>query len=319
MPQQRHPVLTLTLNPALDLSAETPCVKAGPKLRLSRPRAEPGGGGVNAARAVHLLGGQVKALLALGGAMGAQLADLLRAEGVAAEVFAIDGDTRHSLTVTDTGNGGQYRFVLPGPVWPGGQQARMLEWTCSQIEPGALVVLSGSQPDGVAAEFPASLCAMLPAGARLIVDTSGAALRALTGFPQPGAFPYLLRMDQAEAEEQAGRALATPQESLDFASQLVAAGAAQVVVLARGADGSVLVGEGMRLHCVPPTVAVVSKVGAGDSFTGAFTLALARGQGLPEALQYATAAAAAAVMTPGTELCRPGDVDRLLPECRLQT
>lgn len=317
MPQQCHPVLTLTLNPALDLSAETPCVTPGPKLRLSRPRAEPGGGGVNVARAVQLLGGEVTAALALGGAMGAQLADLLRAEGVAAQVFEIDGDTRHSLTVTDAGDGGQYRFVLPGPVWPAELQERLLDWLRGHIPAGALVVLSGSQPDGVAAGFPASLCGMLPAGARLIVDTSGTALRALTGTPQQGSVPYLLRMDQAEAEEEAGQALATRRDSLEFASRLVSAGVAQVVIVARGADGSVLVGEGLRLHCIPPAVAVVSKVGAGDSFTGAFTLALARRQALPEALQYATAAAAAAVMTPGTELCRPGDVERLLPECRV--
>jgi 6-phosphofructokinase 2 len=63
---------------------------------------------------------------------------------------------------------------------------------------------------------------------------------------------------------------------------------------------------------------VLSKVGAGDSFAGAFVRALALGLGLDAALVHGTAAAAAAVMTPATELCRRADFERLLPEVRLQ-
>jgi 6-phosphofructokinase 2 len=62
-------------------------------------------------------------------------------------------------------------------------------------------------------------------------------------------------------------------------------------------------------------VPVKSKVGAGDSFVAAFTLALARGRALPRALQEGMAAASAAVMTEATELCRPGQARRLIAAC----
>jgi 6-phosphofructokinase 2 len=62
---------------------------------------------------------------------------------------------------------------------------------------------------------------------------------------------------------------------------------------------------------------VVSKVGAGDSFVGGYVLAASRGQSKAEALRQGVAAAAAAVMTPATDLCRAEDVARLLPECEV--
>ncbi|MBK5928789.1 PfkB family carbohydrate kinase, partial [Rhodobaculum claviforme] len=137
--------------------------------------------------------------------------------------------------------------------------------------------------------------------------------------------PAVLRMDDAEAEGVAGRTLPAPADTADFAAALVARGVARTVVIARGADGNVLVRDGLRLHCRPPRVEVLSKVGAGDSFMGAFTLEIAggadgesaQGPDWAQALRRGTAAAAAAVMTPGTELCSRADTDRLAPECHL--
>ncbi|MGB8621818.1 MAG: PfkB family carbohydrate kinase, partial [Paracoccaceae bacterium] len=86
-------------------------------------------------------------------------------------------------------------------------------------------------------------------------------------------------------------------------------------VVARGAEGSVLAARGLRLHAAAADVKVVSKVGAGDSFVGGMSLALARGGDLGEALRWGTAAASAAVMTPASRLCRHEDVEALLPQC----
>jgi len=313
------PILTVTLNPALDVSAEAPEVVAGPKLRLSEPVTEPGGGGINVARAIVLLGGQARALAALGGLTGERMKALIGEGGLELLHFSVPGETRQSLSVTDLRDGRQFRFVLPGPHWSEAMAARLLDTVQDAAAPGGWVVLSGSQPPGVAVEFPTHLAQRLAqrsagGAVRLVVDTSGPVLtRLITGGASPA--PWCLRMDQAEAEEQAGRPLPGVADSLTFAEALVARGAARVVVLARGEDGSVLAGEGARLHCRAPEVPVKSKVGAGDSFTGAFVLALARGGDLAEALRQGTAAAAAAVMTGATELCRRADAERLAREC----
>jgi len=316
-PDKQTAILTVTLNPALDLAADAPQVVAGPKLRLSAPVTEPGGGGINVARAIALLGGRARMLAGLGGVTGARIEALIDAAGLEMVPFAVPDETRQSLVVTDQRDGAQYRFILPGPQWNAQLCDDLLARVMENAAPEGWVVLSGSQPPGVADDFPLQLAAKLEnSGARLIVDTSGAALaRLVVGGTGPA--PWCLRMDQAEAEDAAGRALPEVADSLAFADELVARGAARVVVLARGADGSVLAGEGARLHCRPPVVAVNSKTGAGDSFTGALTLALAQGDDLAAALRRATAAAAAAVMTGASELCRRTDAERLSRDCVL--
>ncbi|MDD7971781.1 1-phosphofructokinase family hexose kinase [Roseinatronobacter sp. HJB301] len=309
------PILTVTLNPALDLSARVPEMVAGPKLRMTDPVYEPGGGGVNVARAINALDGQVRAWVALGGSTGAQHYALLHAQGVDVHQFDAPGDTRQSWAITD-GQGQQFRLQLPGADWTQTDADRALADIVAQA--AGLVVLSGSQPPGMDGAFPQQLARALHAG-RLVLDTSGAALAQVVGQPDPAAPLHVLRLDQAEAEEQAAHPLPQVADVLEFAQKLVARGVAAHVCIAHGANGSVLAGRDLALHCRPPQVQVASKVGAGDSFTGAFTLSLARGQDMAQALLTGTAAAAAAVMTDGTALCRRADMQAILPECTLQT
>lgn len=310
------PILTITLNPALDLATETDAVRPGVKLRCGPPRTDPGGGGINVARAVQRLGGQAFALVASGGATGAQMLALLAMEGVRTGLLAAPGDTRVSLSVADRATGEQYRFMLPGPAWSDADIRTALIMLEGALVEGEYCVLSGSQPPGLADDFTARFAAICDAkAAKLVVDTGGTPLAALVADPGPGV--EVLRMNQEEAEELAHRNLATAAETAEFAASLVKQRVARIVVVARGAEGSVLVSDSLRVQCVAPSVEVRSKVGAGDSFVGGLTLALARGEPPEEALRHGVAAAAAAVMTEGTALCSEEDVEMLLPKCRL--
>ena len=143
------------------------------------------------------------------------------------------------------------------------------------------------------------------------VDTSGEALRVLAGSSTP---VDVLRMDSHEAEDLAGRPLPSREDSAGFAAGLVKDGAARSVIVARGADGSVIAGPDGAWHAAAAKVKVVSAVGAGDSFVAGFVLAMARDWPAPEALALGAAAASAAVMTPATDLCRAEDVDRFYAE-----
>ena len=313
-----QPILTVTLNPALDLAGSVPHVIPGPKLRVTDLTIEPGGGGINVARVIHRLGGPVTALAGLGGPAGDRITRLLEAEGVRVRRLDVPGDTRESLAITDSSDGQQFRFVLPGPEWEDTTVQSALDAIVEAAPAGGWMVLSGSQPPGVPADFPQRLTrALAGQRTRLVIDTSGDALAALYTSPQAESRPAVLRMDRAESEALAGRALNSAEESLTLASAMVDRGVASLVVLARGAEGSVMAAEGMRLLATPPHVTVESAVGAGDSFTGAFTLALFRGEAPAEALRHGTAAAAAAVTTPATDLCHAADVARLLAGCRV--
>lgn len=308
----QSPILTLTLNPALDMSTEVPSLVPDQKLRCTEPLLDPGGGGLNVSRAVAALGGESLALVALGGLTGDRLAGLIRQESVPFLALTAPGETRQSLTVTAADTGQQFRFMLPGPQWSDADQERVFLLLRASARAGALGVISGSQPPGVPVDFPARLARSMP-GLHVVLDTSGPALRQAVSHPIPGL--YVLRMDGEEAEEMAGHPLTTRTQSADFAQDLVRRGVAQRVVVARGADGSVLAEADQRLFVKAAKVEVKSKVGAGDSFVAGFVLGLARGQSSAEALALGSAAASAAVMTDATQLCRAADVMRLLPQC----
>lgn len=305
------PILTLTLNPALDMASEVDQVVPGHKLRCGEPLLDPGGGGLNVSRAVRELGGESLALVALGGLTGDRLAGLIRAQGLTFLSILGPGETRTSLTVIEQATGLQYRFMLPGPHWAEADRARVLTLVHAAARPGGYAVISGSQPPGVPLNFAAQLAEAMP-GTRVLLDTSGGPLAEVVARPVPGL--HILRMDSAEAEGLAGRPLLAREETADFAQGLVRRGVAERVVVARGADGNILADASGRWFAPAPKVIERSAVGAGDSFVAAFVLSLARGQTGQSALAHGTAAAAAAVMTEGTRLCRAADVLRLLPE-----
>lgn len=305
------PILTLTLNPALDMATEVPDIIPGHKLRCTDPHLDPGGGGLNVSRAIKALGGDSLALVALGGLTGDRLAGLIRAEGITFLSILGPGETRQSLTVTEKSSGRQFRFMLPGPVWGEAERARVFTLLSATARPGGISVISGSQPPGVPADFPAQLAASME-GSRIVLDTSGPALFEAVNRPITGL--DVLRMDGEEGEELAGRKLASREETADFAQELVRNGVAKTVIVARGAEGNVLADAGQRLFSPAPKVKVRSTVGAGDSFVAAFVLAMARGQDAATGLAMASAAAAAAVMTDATQLCRAEDVMRLMPQ-----
>lgn len=304
-------ILTVSLNPALDSAADVDVIKPDLKLRCVNTSLEPGGGGVNVSRAIKLLEGESRAFVALGGATGNMMAELLAQEEI--DVMRFDGPemTRQSFAILETSTGLQYRFGQPGPMWQPKDADAALEKITACLEPDMLVVVSGSLPPGIEADFYVRAGQHIKrAGAFMIADTSGAAKNALVAKGQ--GLIHVLRMDHNESEVLAGRPLPTRAEAVDFAQSLSRQGLGDLVIMARGADGSVFATAESRFHCVAPKVDVISKVGAGDSFVGGLTLGLARGLGFEEAGKLATAAASVAVMLPGSQLCPKPLVDRQL-------
>jgi 6-phosphofructokinase 2 len=307
-------ILTVTLNPALDLASEAPRIVANEKLRCDAPQTDPGGGGINVSRAIRLLGGTSRCFVALGGSTGQRIADLLAAAGLDLIRHTVPGETRISLAVGDKSTGDQYRFMLPGPPLFPADVAAVEAAVLAAATPGGIVVLSGSLPLGAPPALMVDLAGRLTAqGAEVIVDTSGPALHLLAR--GTGYAAQVLRMNHIEAADCAGRTLTSLADSADFAASLARSGAARIVIVARGPEGSVLATTTERWHSRAANVPVRSKVGAGDSFVGGFTLGLAQGQSLPDSLTRGVAAGSAAVMTEGTLLCRPEDAERLIALC----
>ncbi|MBM1221230.1 1-phosphofructokinase family hexose kinase [Ponticoccus sp. SC2-23] len=307
-------ILTVTLNPSLDLAADVASVEPNQKLRCEMPHTDPGGGGTNVSRAIRLLGGMSRTFVALGGATGDRVEELLIEAGLDVIRHEAPDETRQSLVVTSKTTGDQYRFMLPGPKWFPLDSTAAEAAIVEAAKPDSLVVLSGSLPPGMPPQVMPDLCERLAEkGAQVVADTSGPALHLFASGEGPR--PHVLRMNHFEGSEIVGHPLGDLKETADLASELIERGAADIVIVARGPEGSVLATKDQRLHSHAAEVPVRSKVGAGDTFVGSFTLSLAQGRPLDEALSHAVAAASAAVMTEGTLLCRPEDAARLIAHC----
>lgn len=303
-------IITLTMNPAIDTSAHCDRVRHDVKLRLERIRRDPGGGGINVSRAVGYIGGRSTAIFPAGGIEGDLLQDLLADEQLACEPIAIEDAIRENLTVGEDSTGEQYRFGMPGPDLSAEEAGAVTDRLAGLVEPDALVVASGSLPPGAPVDFYARVGRIAAeAGAKYIVDTSGEALAAAI---DQGV--YLIKPNLHELASLLGEDRLEEPQIREAATAFVSRGQAEHVVVSLGSGGAYLVNEAGVTRHAAPTVAVNSRIGAGDSMIGGIAYALAQGMEVDEAVRWGVAAGAAAVMTPGTELCRGDDVRRLLIE-----
>lgn len=304
-----HAVVTLTLNPAVDVTTSVADVVADRKLRCHDVRRDPGGGGINVARVVAELGGDVVAAWTRGGPTGALLAELLARAGIESRELPIEEDTRESVTIMEEGTGSQYRFVLPGPLLSAAECEQIEAFVARLLPAPPYLVLSGSLPRGVPTDFYARLTRRAPSETRVIVDTSGEALRALRG-----ADAFLLKPNLRELSELSGEPLESERAIVRAARKLIGEGTARAVLVSMGARGARIITSELDEPLRAPPVKPVSRVGAGDSTVGGLVYALSRGRELADAARYGVAAGSAAVLTPGTELCTKADTDRIFAE-----
>jgi 6-phosphofructokinase 2 len=299
-------IVTLTMNPALDIATETETIVPAHKLRCVAPRYDPGGGGINVARAVHHLGGEAIAVFPVGGPSGEMLCRLLADERVPHAAVAVGGLTRESFAVVERQSGQQYRFLLPGPHLMEGDQARCLDELSAHLAGADFLVASGSLPPGCPTDFYASIGDLAQQhGARFVLDTSGPALAGA------GRGTFLIKASLRELEELGGTVLRSEGDQETAARAVIALGCAEILVVSLGAEGALLaVGDEIRRFPAIP-VAALSSIGAGDSMLAGIVLSLTRGWTPTEAVRFGMAAGAAALLRPGTELCRREDTDRL--------
>jgi 6-phosphofructokinase 2 len=303
-------IVTLTMNPALDESTSVEYVLPDRKLRCQAPRYEPGGGGINVARAIRKLGGDALACFPVAGPAGELLRQLLDAEGVRQMPVPITGWTRENLNVLEEVSGRQFRFCMPGPTLRDTEWPWFLEWLRRLQPPPAYVVASGSLPPGVPDDFYARAAAVVrEAGSRLVLDTSGAPLARAV---EQGV--HLLKPSRHEFQALVGEPGADESEFASLGAAVVKRGWCDILVLSLGPGGALWVTGAGSERLAAPAVSIKSSVGAGDSMVGGIVLSLARGRSLSEAVRFGVAAGAAAVMNPGTALCRREDVERLYPQ-----
>jgi len=299
-------IITITFSPCIDKSTSVPSLIPEKKLRCTSPKLEPGGGGINVARAIRKLGGEATAIFPSGGYTGKFFNHLLEKEGVPAVIIESANETRENIIVYDESTNDQYRFGMPGTALMESEWKQCLK-AIEEIKDIAFVIASGSLPPGVPLDIYAQLgkiCKIKKA--KFIVDTSGEALmKALN----EGV--YLLKPNLGELSELAGIERIDINNVERIAREVVLKHNCEVIIASLGAAGALLVTRNEIFRAIPPEVKRKSTVGAGDSMVAGIVYTLARGKSLKEAIRYGVACGTAATMNPGTELCNKRDADAL--------
>jgi len=312
-------ILAVALNPALDVTHRVDGVDWAGVNRPSGVRAEPGGKGLNVARALRMLGAEVVVAGLAGGSTGDAVRSALGRAGVASAFTGIAGDTRRTFAVVDTRRGEVALFNEPGPPVTAREYARFRASYREILAGCEAVVLSGSLPPGLAPHAYGDLIRLAAAaGVPAVLDTSGDALR-----HGAAASPAVIKPNLAELEAAVGRAVpwagaADPSAVVEAAAELRVHGA-RAVVVSLAADGLVAVtGDGTWL-AAPERAATGNPTGAGDAAVAGLAHSLALGHSWPERLRRAAALGSAAAAAPVAGELSRADYQQALAEIRIIT
>ena len=298
-------ILTLTLNPALDLTVELSRLDAGQVNRSDEMHTHAAGKGVNVAQVLADLGHQLTVSGFLGEDNLQAFETLFAKRGFVDAFIRVPGETRSNIKVAEQ-DGRITDINGPGPVVDADAQQALLD-RLLQIAPGHdVVVVAGSLPRGVTAQWLRELIDKLNAlGLKVALDSSGEALRAALQ-----ASPWLIKPNTEELAHALGCEVVSPIAEAQAAARLHAQGIEHVVI-SHGADGVNWFSVGSALHASPPKVSVASTVGAGDSLLAGMLHGLLSADTPEQTLRTATAIAAMAVTQIGFGINDPAQLAQL--------
>ena len=299
-------IVTITFSPCIDKSTSISSLIPEKKLQCAPPKLEPGGGGINVARALKKLGEDAIAIYPSGGYTGKFFNYLMERENIHSKIIETKNETRENIIVLDQSINVQYRFGMPGSELSEHEWKECLQ-AVAEMNDASFIIASGSLPPGV----PVNIYAMLAKiakdkNAKLIVDTSGEALKEAL---QKGI--YLLKPNLGELAYLAGVKELQPKDVVAVSKKIIEKGMCEVIVISMGMAGATIVTKDFVEIITAPKVIRKSTVGAGDSMVAGIVFFLSRGESLREAAKFGVACGTAATMNAGTELCKKEDAFQL--------
>ncbi|KAF2961101.1 1-phosphofructokinase family hexose kinase [Fervidobacterium sp. 2310opik-2] len=305
-------IFTLTMNPCLDRYIYVDDLIVDDTIRAKKVVDYPAGKGIDVSRVIREFGGVSIAIALVGGDTGRKLEEMLDKEGVIYSSIRVPQETRMNIILESSK--GQYRISMPGEKISVKKLQVVLEVLQALVREKDIVVVSGSLPKGVAAEFYTGIIFTLKQwGATVYFDADGDKLKAgLIGQPD------YIKPNLHEFQRLIGKHVNTREEIISEAKKIIDTHELQAILLTLGGEGAYLIAKEKVLFTKTIKVNVKSAVGAGDSFLAGFVFKKAEDASDEEALRWANAAGTAAVMTPGTRLCRKADVERLIDRIEVE-
>jgi tagatose 6-phosphate kinase len=303
-------VVVVTLNPAVDITYHVDGYSAHQVNRVKNVDKMPGGKGINVLRVMNLLGLPARGIGFLAGRTGAWIAEELEKANIAFYGHLTPGETRSTTAVIDGTSNAATELIEPGPFIGDGDAKDFLHQLITQFDKGTVVVVSGSQPPGLAPDYTAAIVRLAKnQGSKVCVDVSGSTLdEAII------QYPTIVKVNEVEFRATIGAVTDASLHRLIEGGQQLLRGGTELVVVTRGSAGSLAISHTGVWQISAPAVPVVNPVGSGDAFCAGLVAGLARGGNLVDALAKASACGASNATFPVAGLIDCEQVETLMPQ-----
>lgn len=308
------PVITVTLNPAIDKTIIISEFKVGGLNRVVETRSDPGGKGINVARVLSNFETDVTATGFIAGFQGQQMIDPLKEKDITLEFIKVNGETRTNLKIFDEQTKLTTEVNECGFKVCNEHYKALEEKLNSLLDDASLLVLSGSIPEGVSSSAYKDFIRLAnKKGVPTILDADGIGLK--EGIK---AKPYAIKPNINELEELVGRSLNSDQDIVNASRELINQGISLVLV-SLGAQGAICLDQDTAYRTIPFRIIPGSTVGAGDSMVGALSYALLNQKSLQEIAVWTTTAGTVTASKPGTQVCTFQEVKESIGKVHLST
>ncbi len=304
-------IITLTVNPALDLYTTVEKLEHEKKMKSKPPTKDPGGGGINVSRVLKRLGVEARAIYTRGGYTGQIFEELLRSEGVEQDPVEVKNDLRQNFAVSESSTGNLFRFGFPGAELSEEEMDEVLK-KIENITEAEFLVASGSLPPNAPNNFYSRVARLAKEkGLKFILDTSGDPLKEIL---KEGA--YLIKPNAEELSQLTGKEANNEEEQKKLLREILEKYSIEVIVLSLGPKGAFLATRENITHYPAPKVDFISSIGAGDSMVAGIVCSLSQNNSLEDAVMFGLACGSATIKSPGTELLTKKDAESLYNKLR---
>ncbi len=301
------PVITVTLNPALDKTVTIEQFEYGGLNRIKEMRTDAGGKGINVAKVLKQFDVAVNALGLTAGYQGQVIRDQLEKMGINSAMIEAAGETRVNLKMVDESTKQTTELNEPGFTVDEVLLEQFRDMFKSKAAEASIIVLGGSLPPGTPPDYYRSLIeSAREQGIRTILDADGEALA--LGIE---AAPFAIKPNIHELEALLGETFDSMEQIIGAARTLIDRGI-EYVLVSMGAEGSLLVSKSEAVRASPFPITPVSTVGAGDSMVAAMVYSFLEGKSVEETARWTSAAGTITASKPGTQVCTIHEVKQSL-------
>lgn len=289
-------IVTVTMNPAIDKTAELDQLEKGSLNRLNNCLTDIGGKGINVSKTIKAMGGETVATGFCGGSTGKLIEDTLEKLGIKSDFVSISNETRVNLKIVE-GKGIVTELNEPGPLVTKEELKELTEKLVSYASEDTLFVFAGSIPKGIEKDIYLELIPLVKSkGAKVFLDADGELFaHGLEGRPD------YIKPNRAELEGYYNKDYRVTEEELLVMGKDLLTKGSSLVAISLGQMGALFLTREVSVKCPGLKVDAHSTVGAGDAMVAALSFSLDKKDDFAESVRLAMAASAGAVTTQGTK------------------